>query len=161
MRRLEPLDFRLQQVVVTDAVRRQVLSRKATLLILPFRPQPSLSPTVMADLVDQGAKPVCNDTMLQAARIALASGILRPPLVPIGIGCAFALHCDLPPKTPNFGTGIVLAVAIGRYFDLSDEQKARAGYGDTQEFRRYWDQATADLAPGNHWCWLIEFDYRG
>lgn len=161
MRYPQTLDFTLQQVVVSEEISLQIQARKASLLILPFRPQPSLSLNTLASMAEQGIGPVCDDDMLKAARIALSMGLLHSPMLPIGLGCAFAIHRELPLKTPYFGTGIVLNIDISRFFDLKPQHRAKAGYSSNADFRRYWEQATADLSPANHWCWLIEFDYKG
>lgn len=155
----EPLDFTLQQAFFSQAIGAKIQSGKATLLILPFRPQPAIGQQALADL---GIGEVSDDDMLKAARIAFNLGLLYPPIAPIGIGCAFALHQEFHAKAPRFGTGIVSNIGISRFDDLRRPHWLRCGYPNRSAFLSYWEQATADLPPrANPWCWLIEFTYRG
>lgn len=160
MRYPEQLDFTLQQFMVAPAIAGQIQGGHANLLILPFRPQPTVNRAALEGL---GLEAVSDDELLRAARLAFSLELLLPPIAPIRIGHAFALHNDISSeKCPNFGTGIVSRMGISRLGDLSSKHWRRCGYRTRVEFLRYWDQAAADLHAGaNPWCWLIEFKFKG
>lgn len=152
-------DMRLPQFIVTPDVSNRIQSGKARLMILPFRPQPSLHPETLRQY---GIEAVSDDEMLSGARLALSMGLIQPPIAPIRIGYAFELHKEfVPDKCHKFGTGIVQRMGITRLSDITSKHWRRCGYASRHDFNEYWDQATGDLVALDPWCWLIEFIFKG
>lgn len=153
-------EFALPQFIVSQPVSDRIQSGKARLMILPFRPQPS----VCASTLEQfGLEAVADEDLLTSARLAFSMGLIQPPIAPIRIGYAFELQrAFVPEKCHKFGTGIVHKMGITRLRDITPRHLRRCGYSTRDEFNVYWHQAAADLGEhSNPWCWLIEFIYKG
>ena len=153
-------DFTLPQFIVSPKVSGRIQSGKARLMILPFRPQPSVCTATLAHF---GIDRVTDDELLTGARLAFSLGLILPPIAPIRIGYAFELHSAfVPEKCHKFGTGIVEKMGITRIGDIGSRHWRRCGYASANEFNQYWEQAAADLEQHiNPWCWLIEFNFKG
>jgi len=154
------LDFRLPKFIVSPQVSSKIQAGTACLMILPFRPQPSVCSLTLANL---GIDTASDDDLLMIARQAFAAGMILPPIAPIQIGHAFELcSAFVPEKTQRIGTGIVLKMGITRIQSLTAKHWTRCGYASKQEFQMYWQQAAADLTDhANPWCWLIQFTFKG
>ncbi|POA45566.1 hypothetical protein C1893_23200 [Pseudomonas sp. MPR-ANC1] len=154
---IEGADLRLPQFLVSPQVGTRIQSGKASLMILPFRPQPSVC---MSSLERLGLESFSEDDLLSAARLAFSWGFIAPP---IRMGYAFELtHEFVPEKCSKIGTGIVRQMGITRLLDITAKHWKLCGYTSREDFNSYWHQAAADLSEhSNPWCWLIEFTYKG
>jgi len=154
---IDGADLRLPQYLVSPQVGARVQSGKARLMILPFRPQPSVCVTSMERF---GLESFSEDDLLSAARLACSWGLVPPP---IPMGYAFELMHELvPEKCSKIGTGIVRQIGITRLLDITAKHWKLCGYSSREDFNSYWHQAAADLSNHpNPWCWLIEFTYKG
>lgn len=153
----EGTDLRLPQVLVSPQVGTRIQSGKARLIILPFRPQPSVC---MASMEQFGVETFSEVDLLAAARLAFSWGLIPAP---IPMGYAFELmHEFVPEKCQKLGTGIVRQMGIIRLLDITAKHWKLCGYTSREDFNSYWHQAAADLSNHpNPWCWLIEFTYKG
>ncbi|MFJ3685594.1 hypothetical protein [Pseudomonas sp. NPDC090208] len=153
-------DFALPQFIVSQPVSDRIQSGKARLMILPFRPQPSVCPSLLEQF---GVEAVADEDLLSSARVAFSMGLIQPPIAPIRIGYAFELQrAFVPEKCHKFGTGIVQKMGITRFNDITTRHWRQCGYSSREDFNEYWHQAAADLGDvSNPWCWLIEFIYKG
>jgi hypothetical protein len=154
---IEGIDLRLPQFMVSPQVGNRIQSGKARLMIIPFRPQPSVCASTMERL---GLEMVSDRDLLGAARLAFNLGLIPPP---IRMGYAFELkHEYVPEKTHKVGTGIVEKMGITRLLDITAKHWKLCGYVSREDFNAYWHQAAADLSEHpNPWCWLIEFKFKG
>lgn len=154
------LDFTLPQVTVSSLVSGRIQNGLARLIILPFRPQPSVCSITFANF---GLDVASDDYLLHAARLAFSAGLISPPISPIQVGHAFQLcNAFVPEKSHVIGTGIVSKMGITRIRDLTAQHWTDSGYANEDEFQVYWHQAAPDLVDhANPWCWLIEFAFKG
>lgn len=154
------LDFTLPQVTVSPQVSGRIQNGLASLIILPFRPQPSVCSITFENF---GIDVASDDDLLEAARLAFSAGLISPPISPIRVGHAFHLcNAFVPEKSHVIGTGIVLKMGVTRVSDLTAEHRTQCGYASEDEFQVYWHQAASDLiSHPNPWCWLIEFAFKG
>lgn len=156
----EDTSLRLPQFIVSPQVSGRIQSGKARLMILPFRPQPSLCAATLGQF---GLEAVSDSELLSGVRLAFSMGLIQPPISPIKIGYAFELQSAfLPEKWHKIGTGIVHKMGITRLKDVTAKHWRQCGYANKNEFNEYWFQASADLSSHpNPWCWLIEFIFKG
>lgn len=156
----DALDTRLPQFIVSQQVGARIQSGQASLMIIPFRPQPSVGPSMLGQL---GLETVSDSDLLGGVRLAFNMGLIQPPIAPIRIGHAFELTSEfVPEKCHKIGTGIVAKMGITRLENITAKHRRLCGYSSLVEFNGYWDQAAADLSQHpNPWCWLIEFIFKG
>lgn len=149
---LDGIDLRLPQFIVSQQVSSRIQSGQARLMILPFRPQPSVV----------GMDDVSDGELLGGVRRAFNMGLIQPPIAPIRIGYAFELKSEyVPEKCHKFGTGIVDKMGITRLSNITAKHWRLCGYPAREDFNAYWEQAAAGLSEHkNPWCWLIEFTFK-
>lgn len=154
---IDEADLRLPQFLVSPQVSTRIQSGKARLMILPFRPQPSVCTGALERF---GLESFTDDDLLAAARLAFSWGLIPPP---IPVGYAFELKQEfVPEKSRKFGTGIVQQMGITRLLDITAKHWNLSGHTSWHDFHSYWHQAAADLSDNpNPWCWLIEFTFKG
>lgn len=157
---LEGVDLRLPQLIVSPQVGRRIESGRARLMILPFRPQPTICAATLGQF---GLDRPSEQELLEGVRQAFSMGQILPPIAPIRTGYAFEFKGEfVPEKLHNFGTGIVLKMGITRHASITSKHLRLCGFSNQEDFNVYWHQAAADLSEHkNPWCWLIEFTFKG
>lgn len=157
---LDDLDKRLPRFIVSHAVGVRIQSGHASLMSMPFRPQPSVCPSKLRQL---GIPAASETDVLSAVRLAFNMGLIQPHIAPIRIGYAFELTSEcVPGKCQKIGTGIVTKIGITRLASITEKHRQQCGYSTLAEFNDYWGEAAADLTQyPNPWCWLIEFIFKG